>query len=236
VGSFLGASAGSSADVLQQRALAVLVGPLGLSLVGFTLAALGTLFQLLLVLIVTFFLVRDVERISNLLRNLVPATYRDDVSDLAHRLRIMFAAYLRGQGLICLIIGAATGVVIFVLRLDYALALAVIAGLSAIVPFIGPFIGAVPAVAFALAVSPVKALIVAVAFVVIDNVVLNFVVPKVMGDAVRLHPVIVIVAFLAGYSAAGLVGMFVAIPVAATARIMFDFFRERVYGRAPVTP
>jgi predicted PurR-regulated permease PerM len=81
-----------------------------------------------------------------------------------------------------------------------------------------------------LATSPVKGLEVAVVYIVITGIILNFVYPKVMGDAVRLHPILVIIAFIAGFSVAGILGMFVAVPIAATLRILFDYFYPRMYG------
>ncbi|MHB8573436.1 MAG: AI-2E family transporter [Candidatus Dormibacteria bacterium] len=208
-------------------------GPLGSGLVGITIAALNTVFQGMLTLIVTFLLVKDVARISAFVKSLVPVDYRHDVSGLVAQLRHMLAGYLRGQGIICGIIAVLTAVMAQVLGLNYALALGVIAGLAAIVPFIGPFLGAVPALIFAFAVSPLKALVVGIAYLVINNLVLNFVTPKVVGDAVNLHPLIIIVAFIVGFSAGGIVGMFIAVPMAAAIKILFTFFHQRVYERVP---
>ncbi len=106
-----------------------------------------------------------------------------------------------------------------------------IAGIAALVPYIGPFLGAVPAILVGLAGSPTKALLIAIAYFLISNVILNFVYPKVVGDAVRLPAILVIVAFIAGFSWAGILGMFVAVPIAATLRILFDHIYPRLYGK-----
>jgi predicted PurR-regulated permease PerM len=89
----------------------------------------------------------------------------------------------------------------------------------------------VPAILVGLAAAPIKALLVGIAYFVISNVILNFVYPKVMGDAVKLPPVLIIVAFIAGFSWAGILGMFVAVPLAATLRILFDHIYPRLYEK-----
>jgi len=111
----------------------------------------------------------------------------------------------------------------------FALALGLLAGITSLVPYLGPFLGAIPAVLIGFADSPEKGLLVAAAYLLISNVILNFVFPKVMGDAVKLPPILVIVAFLAGFSLAGILGMFVAIPVAATIRIIYDHVHPRLF-------
>src|SRR5439155_510498 len=96
------------------------------------------------------------------------------------------------------------------------------------------FVGALPAVLVGLASGgPFKALLVVGLYFLISNVILNFVYPKVMGDAVRLPPLLVIVALIAGFSWAGILGMFVAVPLAATLRIVFDHIYPRLYEQKP---
>jgi predicted PurR-regulated permease PerM len=107
----------------------------------------------------------------------------------------------------------------------------VIAGVTAFIPYLGPFIGAVPAILVGLAQSPGQALLVLVAYIAIPNFYLNFIYPKVMGDAVRLPPILVIIALIAGFSWGGILGMFVAVPIAATLRILFDHIYPRLYER-----
>jgi predicted PurR-regulated permease PerM len=99
-----------------------------------------------------------------------------------------------------------------------------------LVPYLGPFLGAIPAVLVALAVSPLKAIEIGVLYFLISNVILNFFSPKIVGAAVRLPPILVIVAFIAGFSLAGILGMFIAVPVAASIRILYDYIYPRLYG------
>jgi predicted PurR-regulated permease PerM len=118
-----------------------------------------------------------------------------------------------------------------VLGLPDAIALGLLAGITALIPYLGPFVGAIPAILVGLAASPFKAVVIALAYLLISNVILNFVYPKIVGDAVRLPPILVIIAFIAGFSWAGILGMFVAVPLAATLRILFDHIYPRLYEK-----
>jgi predicted PurR-regulated permease PerM len=195
------------------------------------LTALTTLLQVVLMFIVAFLLALDAAAFRRLLRRLVPNDYRTDFDQIWRKVRKMLYAYVRGQLIIAALIGVLSGIACAVLGVPDAVALGMIAGVTALIPYLGPFIGAVPAILVGLAASPIKALLIAVVYFLISNVILNFVYPKVMGDAVRLSPILVIAAFIAGYSWAGILGMFVAVPIAATLRILFDHIYPRLYEK-----
>jgi predicted PurR-regulated permease PerM len=165
------------------------------------------------------------------LRRFVPNDYRSDFDQIWRQVRKMLYAYLRGQLIIAALIGIFCGIACALFRLPDPVALGLIAGVTALIPYLGPFIGAVPAVLVGLSQSPAQALLILIAYVVISNFFLNFIFPKVMGDAVRLPPILVIVALIAGFSWGGILGMFVAVPIAATLRILFDHIYPRLYER-----
>ncbi|HEY4887677.1 MAG TPA: AI-2E family transporter [Candidatus Dormibacteraeota bacterium] len=195
------------------------------------LTALTTILQLVLMFIVAFLLALDAAAFRRVLRRLVPNDYRTDFDQIWRKVRKMLYAYMRGQLIIAALIGVVSGIACAVLGVQDAIALGLIAGITALIPYLGPFIGAVPAILVALAAGPVKAFLIAIIYFLISNVILNFVYPKLMGDAVRLSPILVIVAFIAGFSWAGILGMFVAVPIAATLRILFDHIYPRLYEK-----
>ncbi|MEA2628822.1 MAG: hypothetical protein QOJ10_1282 [Chloroflexota bacterium] len=207
-----------------------LLGQFG-NAVGIGLTALTTVLQLLLTFIVAFLLALDSAAIRRVLRRLVPNDYRTDFDQIWRRIRKMLYAYMRGQLIIAGLIGILSGIACAVLGLPDAIALGLVAGITALIPYLGPFIGAVPAILVGLASGPLTALLVAGVYFLISNVILNFVYPKVVGDAVRLPPILVILAFIAGFSWAGILGMFVAVPLAATLRILFDHIYPRLYEK-----
>ena len=190
------------------------------------------IFQTILVLLVAFFLVKDAHAIRRFFEELVPHGYRTDARDLAAEIYRMLGAYMRGQLAICALVGLVTGVAMWIVGVPYSLALGIVAGVTAFIPFIGPFLGAIPAVAVAAFVSQSsgKVVLVLVLYFVISNVIYNFVSPKVFGDAVHLSPMLIIVAFVVGGYLGGILGLFVAVPVAATLRILFIYAHERIYA------
>lgn len=215
-------------DAASQHFSDFLLGQFG-NAVSIGITALTTALQLLLMLIVAFLLAMDSHGVSRLMRQLVPTDYRADFDEVWAATKRMLFAYMKGQLVIASLIGISSGIAVALLGLPYALALGLLAGITSLVPYLGPFLGAIPAVLIGFADSPEKGLLVAVAYLLISNVILNFVFPKVMGDAVKLPPILVIIAFLAGFSLAGILGMFVAIPVAATIRIIYDHVHPRLF-------
>jgi len=195
------------------------------------LTALTTVLQVILMFIVAFLLSLEAPAVRRDLRRIVPSDYRNDFDQIWRRVRKMLYAYVRGQFIIAGLIGIFSGIACAVFGLPDAVALGLIAGITALIPYLGPFLGAVPAVLVGLSQSPTQAVVILIAYVVISNFFLNVVYPKVMGDAVRLPPVLVIIALIAGFSWGGVLGMFVAVPVAATLRILFDYIYPRLYER-----
>ncbi|MGH7764827.1 MAG: AI-2E family transporter [Candidatus Dormibacteraceae bacterium] len=220
----------STTEIINAHLKDYLLGQFGNALtIG--IAALTTLLQIVLMFIVAFLLSLDAQDARRDLRRIVPNDYRTDFDQIWRKVRKMLYAYFRGQLIIAALIGVLSGVACAALGLADPIALGLIAGITALIPYLGPFIGAVPAILVGLAASPIKALLIAVIYFLISNIILNFVYPKVMGDAVRLPPILVIVAFIAGFSWAGILGMFVAVPIAATLRILFDHIYPRLYER-----
>ena len=190
------------------------------------------IFQALLVLLLAFFLLKDAHTIRRFFRGLVPKGYRTDAHQVADEIYRMLGAYMRGELIICATIGVVTWIALWIVGIPYAFALGIIAGVTAFIPFIGPFLGALPAVAVAAFVSQSswKVWAVVILYFVISTVIYNFVSPKVFGDAVHLSPMLVIIAFVVGGYLAGILGLFVAVPVAATLRILFLYAHERIYA------
>jgi predicted PurR-regulated permease PerM len=195
------------------------------------LTALTTALQLLLMFIIAFLLALEAPAVRRNLRRFVPSDYRSDFDQIWRQVRKMLYAYIRGQLVIAALIGILSGIACAAIGLPDPVALGLIAGVTALIPYFGPFLGAIPAILVGLSQSPETALVIGLLYLLISNVILNLVYPKVMGDAVRLPPILVIVALIAGFSWGGILGMFVAVPVAATLRILFDHIYPRLYER-----
>lgn len=165
---------------------------------------------------IDFLLLRVVdERKSKLIKNSI------------EKIETQLGMWLRGQALLSLIIGGLSFVFLTIVGVPYAIPLAIIAGLTESIPTIGPTIGAIPAILAALfALSPGYALVVLVGYLVIQWLENNLIVPKVMGGATGLRPVIVILAVFTGLSLFGIVGAVFAVPMAVVIKIMADFYLE----------
>jgi len=152
------------------------------------------------------------------------------------RVEHALVSYVKGQLLLSLIIGTSAGLGMWVLGVTglvpgadkYALLFGGFVAFTELIPYLGPWLGALPPFFYALAVHPVSALWVAALFLFIHQVEGHVVVPNVMGSALRLHPLLVIFGLLAGGEIYGLPGALVALPLLAAGRAIWEFFGERV--------
>jgi predicted PurR-regulated permease PerM len=103
--------------------------------------------------------------------------------------------------------------------------------LTALIPYFGAWLGAIPAVIIAFTVSPLKAVLTLIAFVVIQQVEGNFLLPRIQGQALHIHPVPILLAVIVGWGLFGIVGMLLAVPALAVVRVLYDFLRVRLRTR-----
>jgi predicted PurR-regulated permease PerM len=216
----------SLADQLRAE-LASLASMLPRVLAG---AASGVL-SAVLALVVSFYLLVDAESIGRSIDGLVPTEYRDEWLHIKSEFGRIWSSFLRGQILLALIIGAIVTITLGVLGVPNALFLGLLAGVLEVVPNIGPIIAMVPAVLIAFfqgstnwAIdSAVFAMIVVAAYIVIQQLENHLIVPKVIGESVDLPPVVILIGAFAGANLAGVLGIFLAAPVLATARVVGEF-------------
>lgn len=135
--------------------------------------------------------------------------------------------WLRGQLLLSLIVFVMVYIGLSILNVKYALLLALLAGLFEVVPFLGPWISAIPGVFFAFSQGGIgKAVLVAVVYLVVQQIENNLIVPKVMGKTTGLNPLVVIIAILIGARLAGAIGALLAVPVTLAITVYFESFKE----------
>jgi predicted PurR-regulated permease PerM len=201
---------------------------------GAALSIFELLFSLVLIIVVSVYMLLDMGRLSAAVDRRFPP--RPGSGSLIPRLESALAGYVRGQVLLSLIIGVSAGVGLWLLGtlgwaegMDrYALLFAAWVGAMELIPYLGPWLGAIPPVIYALIVDPVSAIWVTLLFLGIHQIEGHIVVPTVMGSALRLHPLLVIFGLLAGGEIYGLAGIFVALPLLACLRALWEFLGERV--------
>jgi predicted PurR-regulated permease PerM len=178
------------------------------------LALVSSLVDLVLVLVITFYLLLDERRLRiAALRSLDPQT-RPAVRRVLQEVATVFGAYVRAQLLLAVSIGVLVGVALVLLGVPYALFLAMFAAVAELIPMVGPIAGAIPALLVA-ATMPFPAIVwVAAAFLVIQQLESNWLMPRLSGHAVGLHPIGSILALALGFELSGVIGALFAVPVA----------------------
>lgn len=214
------------------QALVRITGPIfsGLS------SAVGGLVSFIGIVVLTFYLSLEENGIRKFFAAVVPARYQPYLARVTNRIQERMGLWLRGQLVLSLIIGSLSFIALWVLGVKFALLLALVAGITELVPIAGPIIGAIPAVFFALTDSPLKALAVAVVYLVIQQLENNLIVPRVMAKATGLNPIVVILVMLTGAKLAGITGVILAVPVTLiVSALLQDFLEERAEDNAALT-
>jgi predicted PurR-regulated permease PerM len=182
-------------------------------------------------LLALFFYLKDGDKIARWLRDLFPKRARRDAEAIGERAWLTIGGYIRGQLLIALVDAVLIGIGLLVLRVPLVLPLAVLVFFGGLFPIVGAFVAGAVAVLVALATSGVaKALLVLVLIVAVQQVEGHVLAPIVLGRATQLHPLAVIAALAAGGVLLGVLGAFLAVPVAASVARGVGYLRERVPG------
>ena len=189
---------------------------------------------------VAAFILVDLDRIQGFLRSLVPEQYQLDYDRIATGIDRGLSGVIRGQIVICAINGALTYLGLWLFHVKYPLLLAGIAAAMSLMPIFGSILSSVPIVAIALISSGTfdlrQGLFVLVWIIGIHLVEANLLNPKIMGDAAKIHPVLVVFALIAGEHSYGLVGALFAVPVASIIQTIFSYYRRRPRSPAAPTP
>jgi predicted PurR-regulated permease PerM len=201
---------------------------------GAAISVFQLIFALVLVLVVSIYMLLDMSRLKARVDRRFPPS--PGQPGLIVQMERAVAGYVRGQVLLSLIIGTSAGIGMWVLGTTglvpgadkYAVVFGAWVAVMELIPYLGPWLGAIPPIIYALVVHPLSAVWVALLFLGIHQIEGHVVVPNVMGSALRLHPLLVIFGLLAGGELYGLPGILVALPFLAVMRAMWEFFGERV--------
>ncbi len=224
-----GSSGGSTIDI--KSILPLLTGASSL---------LGALFAYFILPVWVAYILKDKTNLVATFDRSLPASWRFDVWAVIKTVERDFGQWVRGQLFLGLVVGVATFIGLLVLAElvdpifgQYAVLLAVIAGLLELVPIIGPIISAIPAVLLAATVGVVAVIAALLLYFLVQQVENNFLVPKIQGDAVQLHPAAVVFAIIVGGSLAGLLGAILALPVTAAFRDVTRYLFRRLSPDEP---
>jgi predicted PurR-regulated permease PerM len=203
----INASAKELQDFLSSQ-----LGAIGTNALQVTGKVFGGIFTVLTIIVLSFYLLLDHTRVQKSIASLFSPSVRGHARDTIEKVEDKLGAWLRGQILLSFVVGFVTWVGLTLIGVEYALPLALLAGLLEIVPTIGPIIAAIPAMIVALSISPTVAVLVAILYAIIQVLENNFLVPRIMQRAVGLHPIIVILGIIIGGKLLGVLGALLAVP------------------------
>lgn len=218
------------------------VGTIGRAIqegLGSTMSTLTSTVSLVIGLVIIpfwlFYILADERAIASAFEAAIPARIETDVRNVLRIVDDILSAYIRGQLLLCLAVGLMSMIGFIVIGLDFAVLLGVIIGIFEFIPSIGPILGAIPALIVAVIQSPITALWTLLVIFIVQQVENLFLVPRVAGKSVRLHPALVMFVLVIGNETLGLWGMVIAVPVTAILRDVFKYLYLR-FSDEPVSP
>lgn len=221
-------------DVLNLEKLKVrdIFGKLGTSDFNFSSMMVGVkstfskIFIAVLVPIFVFYLLNDKEIFIKKLKGLIPEKYREQSIEIGKKMDESVFKYVKGKILMAIYVGAAVGIFLGIIGVDFALVIGIITMFADIIPYIGPFLGLVPATVFALLDSPTKAIFVIIMFLFLQWTENNIVGPKIMSDQLGYHPMLVLIITIAGGFLFGFVGMIFALPFVIALEVVYEYYKE----------
>ena len=189
-----------------------------------TVSIFNAFFTLITVLVISFYLVAEDRGMKKFIATLLPTQHRDFAVSLISKIQKKMGLWVIGQIILSVSIFILAFIGLSLLRVDYALFLALLAGILEVVPYIGPFLSAVPGVFFAFIQNPPLALAVAVMYLIIQKTEGYVLVPKIMERTVGTSPLVVLLALLTGFKLAGIIGLLIAVPVVSALTVVVTEF------------
>lgn len=183
-------------------------------------------------LVISIYLLKDSEYFINLWLKLYYLVFRKSHagSKITYVFKVIhevFAKYLRGQLLEAILVGVLSAIALTIVGIDYAVVIGIIAGICNMIPYVGPIVGTIlAAIMGLLSGRPIKVIYAVISMLVVQQVDNNLLAPKIVGDSVGLHAVFTMLAILIGGNVGGLLGMLLAVPIAASCRVLFNNWYE----------
>lgn len=210
-------------------------GQFGQQVLNRTFTLLTSTFSALLSYIIIpfwlFYVLKDRHKIGPSIQNWFPPGLRGDVDACIRIVQRVLGSYVRAQLILGVIVGAITTIGLWAIGVQGYVVLGLIAGVTELIPVIGPILGAIPAIIVTLATDPARVWVVVLLYLVVQQVENAFLVPRIQGNAVEMHPALIIVLLVVAQQLAGFFGMIIVVPLAAVARDLFKYIYRRLRER-----
>lgn len=191
-------------------------------------ASIGFILTLVLIPIITFFLLADKEKIFDKIKSIFPKKYYSDANNLYHEIDESMSNFVRGRIMMAVFVGIVTMIALLLMRVEFAVVIGLITMISDIIPYVGPFVGFLPAGIFALMDSPMKAVWVGIVFFFINWVENNILGPKLLGESTGIHPIVILISIIIGGGMFGVWGMILSVPFVSLMMILTKFVMKKI--------
>ena len=201
---------------------------------GSIAGVIGSFFTTIMVVpFLLFFMLKEKGQgnLEKLVDRFVPGDYKNSIKRALAEINMKLGAYFQGVGLVCLCVGILAYISFLIIGLEFALILAIIIGIFNIIPYLGPFIGAVPAALIGLFDSPATMFYVIIAIVIVQQIESLFISPAIMGRKLALSPLVVILVILIAGRLAGLLGIILAVPGFTVLKIVINHIYDHIQRR-----
>ncbi|CAM3984782.1 AI-2E family transporter [Catellicoccus marimammalium] len=175
---------------------------------------------------ILFYMLKDGHKMIPGIRKHLPKSIRDDIANLLHKMSDTLSSYISGQAMECVFVALCTFVGYELIGIPYAFLLAVIAGLTNMVPYLGPYLGLAPAMFVTVFHSPWKAVLCAVVVLIVQQIDGNIIYPNVIGKSLDIHPLTIIIILLVAGNIAGVLGMILGVPFYAIVKVIVKSFLQ----------
>ncbi len=207
-------------------------GSLVTSSIGFVVSVIGGIFDAIVSLVFAIYILMSKEKLAEQLKKIVKAYFSEEkanyILEVCALSKNTFTNFITGQCTEAVILGTLCFLGMLLLRLPYAATIAILVGVTALIPIVGAFIGIIIGAILILSVSPIKAVIFIVFLVILQQIESNAIYPKVVGDSVGLPGMWVLVAVVVGGSLGGMLGLLLGLP---SVSVLYAIFRKDVYKR-----
>lgn len=178
-------------------------------------------------LMIGFYLLYDFNKVNKHIFNLIPNSWQDEYLELTDRINNSLRSYVQGVLLIMLLVFITQSIGLTIAGLEAPIVFALFCAVTDIIPYFGPYIGAIPAIIVGFTISPITGICVVISIVVVQLLENNFYQPLIMGHTMKLHPVTIMLGLLIFEHFFGIIGMVIATPVIACIKVFAKFINER---------
>lgn len=180
-------------------------------------------------LMIGFYLLFDFKKVNNAINSVVPEKWKNGYNEIIMRINTSLRSYVQGVLLIMLLVFITQSIGLTIAGMEAPILFALFCAVTDIIPYFGPYIGAIPAILVGFTISPVTGVCVIISILVVQLLENNFYQPLIMGHTMKLHPVTIMIGLLLFQHFFGIIGMVVATPVIACFKVFFNFFNEKYH-------